>query len=202
MYNWVETQFKSRGLHWLKGILYQTPGSQLCRNREGEQGQLIWGHPGSSVCPEKESTAITHILSPGAALKEQWDGPWAVPGCCPCQSCCWHCQELWCYQTMTEFGTGLPGLASICCFQTQSTEVTQGIRREKSEPCLSTGQSPSAHPDQVHPCPEPGAAPDPWDGATGHCPAVKQDQPALLNGRQLGNKVLLKYLKGAVFKPM
>lgn len=115
MYNWLETQFKSRGFHWLKGILYQTHGSQLCRSREGEQGQLVWGHPGSSVCPVKTKDK-PHTLGPRAAQdtaarKEQWDDPW---GCfwCPCQNCCcWHYQGRWpwCYQT----GATKPGLNSV-----------------------------------------------------------------------------------------
>lgn len=125
MYNWLETQFKSRGFHWLKGILYQTHGSQLCRSREGEQGQLVWGHPGSSVCPVKTKDK-PHTLDPRAAQDSSKEGAvgWpmglflipmpellllALPGQVALVL------PNWCYQTRTEFSIGLPGFASSVC---------------------------------------------------------------------------------------
>lgn len=98
MCNWVETRFKSRGFHWLWGILCQT---QLSRNREEEQGQLLWGHPGSFTgVPSQKKVQTSHPEPQSSTGHSSRAGMThgavpALPGA--------H----WCYQTRSGFSTGL-----------------------------------------------------------------------------------------------
>lgn len=134
MYNWVETQFKSQGFHCLKGILYQTHGSQLCRNRAGEQGQLIWGHPGSSVCPVKRKCDVqtSHLESQSSAGHSSSEGAagWP-PGLFLAAA----------HARVAAAGTALPG--APWCYQPAVTEP--GLNFVQACPALPPRFAPFRH---------------------------------------------------------